>query len=64
MENVRTFSTDEFALLVKRKPRTLYAWARSGKLVPQKDFANRNMYTEDDYKKVMNRTFGESESNL
>lgn len=63
MSDVRTFSTDEFALLVKRKPRTLYAWARSGKLIPKKDFSNRNVYTEDDYKKVTNRTFGYSESN-
>ena len=48
-----TYTTKEFAKLVKREVRTLYSWERSGKLVPQKDFSGRNIYTDKDYEKVM-----------
>lgn len=57
MEEQQTFSTKEFASLVNREVRTLYIWARTGKLIPQKDFANRNIYTSADYEKVMNRKY-------
>lgn len=49
----RTFSTKEFADLVGRQPRTIYGWERSGKLVPNKDFNGRNIYTPEHYQMVM-----------
>jgi DNA-binding transcriptional MerR regulator len=49
---IRTFTTKEFAELLGRKTRTLYSWQRSGKLVPQKSWDGRNIYTTEDYKTV------------
>lgn len=48
----RTYTTKEFAKLVKRETRTLYSWQRTKKLVPQKDFNGRNIYTEEHYMRV------------
>lgn len=56
----RTFTTKEFAKLVGREPRTLYAWERQGKLIPKKDFNGRNIYTEEDYKKVTGQDLNKS----
>jgi DNA-binding transcriptional MerR regulator len=49
----KTYTTKEFAQIVGRKTRTLYIWDRSGKLIPKKDFNGRNIYTQEDYLKVM-----------
>lgn len=51
------FSTQEFAILVGRKQSTVYSWAYTGRLIPQKDFCGRNIFTEEDYEKVMGKPF-------
>lgn len=56
----RNYTTEEFAKLVNRKPRTLYLWARQSKLVPKKDFSGRNVYTDDDLAKVLQLNGGEN----
>jgi DNA-binding transcriptional MerR regulator len=47
------YTTKQFAQMVGRETRTLYSWAREGRLVPKKDFNNRNIYTPEDYITVM-----------
>jgi DNA-binding transcriptional MerR regulator len=47
------YSTKQFAQMVGRETRTLYTWARAGKLIPKKDFNGRNVYTATDYAIVM-----------
>lgn len=55
----RTFSSKEFAELVNRDVRTLYMWAREGKLDPKRDFSGRYQYTEKDYETVTGRPYVE-----
>ena len=55
----RTFTSQEFATLVKRDVRTLYAWKREGRLVPRLDFSNRYVYDEEDYELVMGKPYRE-----
>jgi predicted site-specific integrase-resolvase len=53
-----TYTTAEFAELVGRSERTLYAWARKGWLVPDKDFTGKNIYTDDHYNTYLNSRVG------
>lgn len=58
-----TFSTREFARLVNRQESTLYEWKRTGKLVPNKDFSGRYVYTDLDYEKVMRKPYVQQNQN-
>lgn len=57
----RTFTAKEFAILVNRDVRTLYMWSREGKLVPERDFSGRYIYSTEDYEKVTGRPYVEHE---
>jgi DNA-binding transcriptional MerR regulator len=47
-----SYTTKQFASLVNRDHRTLYKWHSDGKLIANKDFNGRNVYTPEHLAKV------------
>lgn len=58
LKKIQTYTTSQFAQLVGRSERTLYAWANKGWLVPDKDFTGKNVYTESHYNKFLSERVG------
>lgn len=49
----KLYTTEEMALMLNRKVRTLYKWVREGRMVVQKDMGGQLWWTYDNFKSAL-----------